>query len=38
MNKKGFSNSEFINIIRIVATLVLIYVVYKAIMAQLGGG
>ncbi len=38
MNKKGFSNKEFLDFIKIVATLVLIYIVYKAIMAQLGGG
>lgn len=38
MNKKGYSDKDFLNIIKTVAGLILLYIVYKAIMSQLGGG
>lgn len=36
MNKKGFTEKNFINLVAIVAFLILIYLVYKAIMSQFG--
>ncbi len=38
MNKKGFSDVDLLNIIKVVAAVVLFYLIYKTIMSQFGGG
>lgn len=36
MNNKGYSDKEFLNVIRIVAGLVLLYLLYIAIKSKFG--
>lgn len=38
MNKKGFSDMDLLKVIKVVAAAVLVYLIYKAIMSQFGGG
>jgi len=37
MNKKGFSNADLINIIKIGAGLILLYIIYKVVMSKING-
>ena len=38
MNKRGFSDMDLLNVIKVVAAVVLVYLLYKTIMSQFGGG
>jgi len=33
MNKKGFSQKEFLNIILVIITIILVYIIVKAVFA-----
>ncbi len=37
MNKRGFSDKDFLNFVRIAAGIALLYILYKAIISQIGG-
>jgi hypothetical protein len=36
MDKRGFSDTGFLNFVKVIILLIVLYFVYKAIMAQLG--
>lgn len=36
MNRKGFSQKDFLNVIIIIVTIIILYIAFKAIKAKLG--
>ena len=36
MNKKGLSEKELLDILKVVAFIILIYIMYRAVVAQFG--